>query len=561
MLDSNNTNVPRPDDFQSSAAEYLRRAKEACNAGDSLLGMHLYLAAFEKAAKDSSAPSEEALVGLRNAWALALDKKERALAEYIFEKMEPYLTSDEIASCAEELQRLAFDKLQEFGLTQEAIEDMTDLISQDYLGIDLPYMQVDGVFTNSDDQEIIEAEALDAESLDEVVDDSEDETTDLLDDDASSAEDQGLARSEAKRDEREQEESGSGQKPKKATSKTPKKSSQKAIAFDAREAIEAYLSRAAESAGKVVTFEVPENYSTLAGYDSVISLMRDFGIGLKDDREFNDFVRLLNNRHGLDRMPAADTLLFRSPVREDANRFLNATVGELRLPTVRMHMEENLQGLPVLCVTAQAEDPMRLSALRNSFSGGGVLVLEDIDLWGSPLTEMSEEMGGFLMMQLSRGAREAINMISSAVENQDVYVLASASSTNEVDSFFLDILEPLSLIDIDYPNVKERLDIWTDIARQHPSMRAISRVDLVRLSANLARYDIYMAAREALEEAYKLGLMTREYRPVTRQNLFDKLAAYQALDSKEYQEIEDEIVKDFQDELNHIDDLLDESEG
>ena len=65
-----------------------------------------------------------------------------------------------------------------------------------------------------------------------------------------------------------------------------------------------------------------------------------------------------------------------------------------------------------------------------------------------------------------------------------------------------------------------------------------------------------MAAREAIEEAYKIGLMTRRYHPVSRDNIFDKLAAYQPLDSSEYTELEDEVVRDFQSDLNHIDDLL-----
>ena len=57
------------------------------------------------------------------------------MAEYIFEKLEPYMTSEEVADCAEQLQRLALDKLEEFGLTREDLEDMTDMISQDFLGL------------------------------------------------------------------------------------------------------------------------------------------------------------------------------------------------------------------------------------------------------------------------------------------------------------------------------------------------------------------------------------------------------------------------------------------
>ena len=64
-----------------------------------------------------------------------MPSQERSIAEYIFEKMEPFLTSDEVAGCAEQLQRMALDKLEEFGLSREDLEDMTDMISQDFLGM------------------------------------------------------------------------------------------------------------------------------------------------------------------------------------------------------------------------------------------------------------------------------------------------------------------------------------------------------------------------------------------------------------------------------------------
>ena len=106
---------------------------------------------------------------------------------------------------------------------------------------------------------------------------------------------------------------------------------------------------------------------------------------MQHDERFQELVELLNARHGLDRMPASDALLFRSPAREDANRFMAATLGELGLPAIRMHMEENLQGMPVLCVMAQADRQPKLNAARNAFEGAGVLMLEDLDLWMSPM--------------------------------------------------------------------------------------------------------------------------------------------------------------------------------
>lgn len=297
-------------------------------------------------------------------------------------------------------------------------------------------------------------------------------------------------------------------------------------------------------------------YDTVPGYGAVVERMRSLGIGLAGDASFGEFVAMLNARHGFDAMPMVDTLLFCSPAREDASRFMMATVGELGLPAVRMRMEESFQGVPMLCVSAQAADADKLAGLRRGFEGGGVLVLEDLDLWGSPLSEAADDMAGLLMAAMSRGAREAVNLIRQAVENPDVYVLASASSAEAVDPFFLDMLYPISCIDIDYPTPAERDDIWMDLARSHPSLRALNRDELVRLSANLPRYDIYMAVREALEEAYKQGLVERRYQPVTRDNLFDKLAAYQPLDSAEYAELENAVISDFAAGLGELEDLL-----
>ena len=88
-------------------------------------------------------------------------------------------------------------------------------------------------------------------------------------------------------------------------------------------------------------------------------------------------------------------------------------------------------------------------------------------------------------------------------------------------------------------------------------MRSINRENLVRLSGGLARYDIYIAARDAIEEAYKMGLVQRAFVPVTPQNIFEKLAACQPLESSEYHALEDEVIRDFQHDLDNLDDLID----
>ena len=94
-----------------SVSDFLDKAHKASESGESLLGMYLYLAAFERSLKDGGAPSEDALLGIKQAWAEACSAKERSLAEYIFEKMEPYLSHEELKACSEMLQELALNRL------------------------------------------------------------------------------------------------------------------------------------------------------------------------------------------------------------------------------------------------------------------------------------------------------------------------------------------------------------------------------------------------------------------------------------------------------------------
>ncbi|WP_080798131.1 ribonucleotide reductase subunit alpha [Arabiibacter massiliensis] len=512
MFENDANSSPSHNDEHDSFAEYLRSAAAACASGDAVLGMHLYLAAFERAQRnDGTPPEEEAVDGLKQAWSLACTLKERSIAEYAFERLEPYLNQEEIAACADQLQRLALDKLEEFGLTREDLEDMTDMISQDFLGLDgAPLMRVEHVTAPAPAASAVAVEEADGP-----------EGSDAAD---ASAQDDPEAMGKA------------------------------------LEAV-ARASGMGPDADAVLSSMERITYDELVGYDETVALMRDFGVGMQKDPRFQELVALLNARHGLDRMPASDALLFRSPAREDANRFMAATLGELNLPAIRMHMEENLQGMPVLCVMAQADRQPQLNGARNAFEGPGVLMLEDLDLWISPMGDPSDDFGGFLMASLSRGAREAISLIRSAAENPDVYVLASAAEAGEIDPFFFDLLEPLSVVDIDYPTDSERADIWMEIAREHPSVRGIDRVALVRYSSQMPRYDMYMAAREAIEEAYKASLVARRYVPVTADNLYDKLAAYQPLDSEEYKALEEAVVDDFRRDLENLEDLLNGKES
>lgn len=549
-----NSSPSQNNEFDSSCAAYLRRAVKACAAGDEELGLHLYLAAYEKGTRENGGADADAAFALRKAWVLAVKLKERSLAEYIFEKLEPLMDPNELAVCAGQLQSMALEKLEEFGLSREELQEMTDMISQDFLGLGGParLMKVEHLTLPS--ASAVKRPAKPAAPSAEPKPEADAAPSPEAASDAAPARAVASVEASCEATEEPLESASASEAP--ADPAAPDGSAA-LVTLDAQP--DAAAGKMAAEADESAVISSLENitYKDLAGFDRTIKTMRDFGIGMQDDPEFQGLVTLLNYRHGLERMPAADSFLFRSPAREDAHRFMTATLGEIGLPAIRMHMEENLQGAPVLCVMAQADNHPRLNSARNAFEGPGVLMLEDLDLWEAPVVDADDDLGGFVYATLSRGAREAINLIRSAVENPDVFVIASASDGRAIDGFFYDLLEPLTVVDIDYPDEDERRAIWLDILHDHPSMRGINLDDLVEFSAGMPRYDMYMAAREAIEDAYKTSLMHRNYVPVTTDNLFEKLAAYQPLDSKEYHALENAVVREFSRGLDgSIDDLL-----
>ena len=604
--------MPNQNNCDNPAMDYIKKATEACASGDLLLGMHLYLAAYEKAALDPAVPSCAKVSALRQAWQLACDLKERSMAEYVFEKLEPYLTGEEIAACAYKLQELALDRLEEYGFSRQDLEDMAESISQDFIGdnahvvrvesMHIPNASVIGVSDTAAEPVAVQDAPAEEPAEDVSVPDApigrvvteekkerpphvgmgvadvndfnpyDEYKTSSVGKSYHSATVEGSGAYVFTRDmDRATELERANQK----AAEDAAKADAQPVETDAAEPVEdgkLDLSKFVPNLSSALPNEPDSpqmpafdmgtlNYSNLVGYDQAVSIMRDLGVGMKDDADFIEFVRMLNDRHGIDRMPAVDTLLFRAPAIEDADRFVEATAGELGLPVLRMSMEEGMGGAPVLCVTTQGNNRPRMNHAHNRFEGPGILVIEDLDNWIVPdLPDSPEGFAGFMMANISRGAREAVNLIRSSVEDPDVFVLATSSATGDADPFFYELLEPITIIEIGYPNDKERADIWKQIAEDHPSIRGINIDDLVRFSDGMVRYDMYMAAREALEDAYKAGLVQRTFVPVTPQNLFDKIAACHPLDSDMYRAIEQAVLSDFRSDLDHLEDLFGDEE-
>ncbi len=502
-------NAPSQDSRSNSSQAYLKRAALAVEQGDNILGIHLYLAAYERALSENLVPSEEVLKGMGRAWNLALRTKQRSLAEYIFEKLEPYWDPDEVTEHADELQRLAFDKLEEYGFDREAIEDMADMVNQDLLDA----------------------------APDVLCEFQENEPPAPASDSGPAS--QPAPESEAPKNEPAAE---AGQ-----------------IQLPNLPGLSAFLGQFVPSN----TESAPEqrlDYRNLVGFDGVIRTMSEMGIGRSRDPEFAQFIEMLNRRHGLSSMPGVGTLMFSCPAREDANYFMVATAGELDMPAVRMRLDHNAQGQVVLCVMASPDFKPRLQGLqRTGFDEPTTVILEDLDLWDFPTVDTSTPeaaVQGLIQMQLSRGAREALALIQTALDSPEATVLISAAEPKDIDPFFWELIGPYRMIDVDLPNEAERRAIWREVQSQHPSARGLDVSRMVEFSRTLSRFEILMVANEAVEEAYRNSIAKERFCAVESDDVMSRLASFQPLDSSEYRTMEDIAVAELRRETSDFDDLL-----
>lgn len=548
--DTNFGNVPSHDNSFSDSHDYLERAAFAVESGDQLLGIHLYLAAFEQSLLENIVPSDETLRGMRKAWDLAVSARQHSLAEYIFEKLKPYVSPDELARKADELQDIALDRLEEFGFSREAIEDMAELINEDLMGLSpnllyrfeeegtpspfsfMNFGSAPGADSGEDEPDL---SPLDIESIEESLSSASEPSSEKAD--PSSTE-----KKEAKEDAEPIE----------------------LPAFplpNLKGAKIAHIDLSGKKDKKKRKSAEPRfDYTQIVGFSRAIEKMGRLGVGRMRDPEFKEFVKMLNFRHGVSRMPQLGTLVFTGAAREDLNYFMVATAGELALPAVRMRMDHNIQGQSVLCVMASPDALVgQGSSNRFGFEGPAVLILEDLDLWDMPWMEFgAPDVADFLQMQLSRGAREAFAFIQAALENPEVTVLVSASNLDALDALFGSLLGMYRTVELDYPNDEERKAIWRNAQSEHPSMRGLDILQLVPFSKGMSRFELYAVITEAVEEAYRRSLEKDCFCAVRSDDMLMRLSNFHELDSKEYKEIEAVIMKRFHRSMDFIDDLLKE---
>ena len=278
-------------------------------------------------------------------------------------------------------------------------------------------------------------------------------------------------------------------------------------------------------------------FETLVGYDEEIEKMREMGIIDSVDDTYLAFVERMKEQHGLYDESTGGIVLFKSAVREDADRLMVATAHELGHPIIRMKTIDGPMGSRVFCVMASPGLGMR------GFEDWGTLILEGVDAWW-PGDDV-ESYGDIPLKESASSMMKAFAIIKSSVANPKVTVFASVSEGLDARSPLGSMLNPATVFEVPAPSESERDAIWDHLMEKHVSMSANDRFELVELSRGMPRCDIFAAAKEAVVEAYHQSLERYSYVPVSRANLLEKIAAYQPLDSEEYRIIEDCIVEDF----------------
>ena len=117
-------------ELDQGSADLLRMARTAVEQGRFRLAVCLYLAAFERDLSMSKChPSPATVAGIRKAWVHSCDMKDRAMLEHMLERVEPFLSAENVAEYSRQLQTLSLEKLEDFGVSPDDVEDVADFLN------------------------------------------------------------------------------------------------------------------------------------------------------------------------------------------------------------------------------------------------------------------------------------------------------------------------------------------------------------------------------------------------------------------------------------------------
>lgn len=292
----------------------------------------------------------------------------------------------------------------------------------------------------------------------------------------------------------------------------------------------------------------PFAFMDLAGYTSAVNSLRNLGIGGKNDKVNDGVMNALNRFHGVSSRPAVRPILLVSDDSEEIEPLLQATIDEFEMPTVRLELQEAMNGLPAMSVTAnksavtQSKNKAPLSWISDN---GGLLILDRIEDWEMFFEGDVDEMSPFGPIKLSPVGSEVISLVEKCSNNPQVQILCTTCDREEIPYEMYEMLGQVNEIVIDKPTTTERVELWNKLSGKHPSLRGLNNQELADLTDNLSRHDLEMIAQDAVSEAYQSGLQRGACKSVTRENVFEKIILRQDKNSESFHRLEEALVSAF----------------
>jgi len=299
------------------------------------------------------------------------------------------------------------------------------------------------------------------------------------------------------------------------------------------------------------------NFQTLSGYSKVMGHMREFGFLPQDDEQQRDFVERAAAMHGVSQLSLDGAFLFYGPTREDVSLFAHVVAGEIGYPLLHIAVDLDAQGNG----TIKLAGPFR----RNFFGSPpdimdmatpAIVLIENIDYLqklfnneqiaiqrnGGKPRGMAPGMGRSMQAEIS-------SYIHALRQKPGVVMMATAQDLIVLQDPLLDLLEPINEIEVSLPSDEERQDIISAFIGEHPSFAELDVDQIVHYSQGMSRNDLVTASHMAVEQAYRESLRTGIYSDVTLDDVLVQLASHVDHGSVLYQQIEDEVVAKFTQDL------------
>jgi hypothetical protein len=480
-------------------ASVLEAADLAYADGQGRLAIHLYCAAFEMEQPGSMVLSSRVVDGLRKAWNLACELKDRPTAEELFGLLTPYNTSEETEQGILRLQGLAVSQLEGLGITPDDLETMAEAISQEA--------------SRTNDNPLFDSirNALEQLGFDTAEDNEQQ---------SGSTSPTSLIELVAKNQ----------------TDIVP------AAGIAAKSA-----DTSATEKSKKATRERRLDYEALAGYHDTIDYMKRFGFVPVEFEHARQFMERASALHGVYGLALSEPFFFYGPSRQDVSFFAHATAGEIGWPVLHIDVELDPDGSGTIKLAGP---------FKRGFLGGPpdimeldtpcTVLIENID-YLQKMFGTEERAGGIIESNgrplHGRSLRnEMTAYLKALLKKPGVFLIVTAATSETLQEPLRSAIGVVQKIAVDAPNDPERLDVWKRFSSDHPSFAELDLGELAQLSQGVSRHSIIMAGHAAVDKAYRESLKSGEITNVSLGEVLSELAGLLDHDSEVYRRLEDAAV-------------------